>query len=190
MLEPFGDLLQRRVGEQPGDRQRELAATSPSRATTSPPPSACARSAHSAMSASSTPTTTRLCASWATVEANAPARSPNPRTSPSPTRPVAVVALDHRDLGQVARRVGDHVAVLDPRLRLARAGDQLARVDVDHAHPLRRAGDAERDRDRAHRVAQRRRARAAGIRRLAAVLEHGRDTRRTRRSSSRTTSAT
>ena len=61
--------------------------------------------------ASDTPTTTRLCASWATVEANAPARSPNPRTSPSPTRPVAVMALDHRDLGQVARRVGDHVPV-------------------------------------------------------------------------------
>ena len=41
------------------------------------------------MEASSTPTTTRLWASWATVEANAPARRPNPRTSPRPTRPVA-----------------------------------------------------------------------------------------------------
>ena len=62
--------------------------TSPSSATTSPPPSACARAAHSAMSTSDTPTTTRLCASWATVEAKAPPVSPNPRTSPSPTRPV------------------------------------------------------------------------------------------------------
>ena len=41
------------------------------------------------MSSSSTPTTTRLCASCATVEANAPARSPKPRTSPTPTGPVA-----------------------------------------------------------------------------------------------------
>ena len=41
------------------------------------------------MLASSTPATTRLCASCATVEANAPRRRPKPCTSPTPTRPVA-----------------------------------------------------------------------------------------------------
>ena len=41
------------------------------------------------MSSSVTPTTTRLWASWATVEAKAPARRPKPRTRPRPTRPVA-----------------------------------------------------------------------------------------------------
>ena len=41
------------------------------------------------MLASSAPTTTTLCASCATVDANAPLRRPKPRTSPTPTRPVA-----------------------------------------------------------------------------------------------------
>ena len=63
--------------------------TAPSRATTIPPPISCSRTAHTVMSASATPTITTLCASWATVEANAPARRPNPRTSPRPIRPVA-----------------------------------------------------------------------------------------------------
>ena len=41
------------------------------------------------MSASDMPTTTMLCASWAIVDASAPARRPNPRTRPRPIRPVA-----------------------------------------------------------------------------------------------------
>ena len=36
-----------------------------------------------------TPTTTTLCASWATVEAMAPRRRPKPVAKPGPIRPVA-----------------------------------------------------------------------------------------------------
>ena len=48
---------------------------------------------------------------------------------------------------------------------------------LDHAHPRRRAGDRERDRHRAHRVAQLGR-RALGVGRLAPVLERQRDRER------------
>ncbi len=41
------------------------------------------------MSASFVPTTTTLCASWATLEASAPFFSLNPRTKPTPILPVA-----------------------------------------------------------------------------------------------------
>ena len=107
------------------------------------------------MSASSTPTTTMLCASWATVVANAPARSPKPRTSPSPTRPVAwwrsMTAI-------LARSRSGSATTLPSRERgvsHARAGDELARQDLDHPHPLRACpAMRERDRHRAHRVAQ------------------------------------
>ena len=120
-LEPFGDLLQRAVGEQPGDRQRELAAhlavardDQPAAERLRP------RGAQRHVARRTTPTTTRLCASWATVEANAPAVQPEPAHEPEPDAAGAVVALDHGDLGQVARRVGDDVPVDDQR-RLAPA---------------------------------------------------------------------
>ena len=63
--------------------------SSPPSATAIPPPSSISRRAQAAMLASSAPTTTMLCASCATVDANAPLRRPKPRTSPTPTRPVA-----------------------------------------------------------------------------------------------------
>ena len=68
------------------------------------------------MSSSETPTQTMLCASWATVEANAPRCSPKPRTKPDADLPGGVVALDDGDLGEVARRVGDDGAVAHRRL--------------------------------------------------------------------------
>ena len=125
------------------------------------------------MSASATPTTTRLCASWATVEAKAPRIQPEPAHEPEPHAPGAVVALDHRDLRQVARRVRDHVPVDHQRRLVQRVGDQLAGLDADHPHALGRARDAEGDRDGAHRVAQRGRRRVR-VGRLAPVLEHQR----------------
>ena len=78
--------------------------------------------------------TTRLCASWATVEANAPRRSPKPRDEPAADPAGRVVALDHGDLGEVARRVGDDAPSRDGRLDLARERDQLPGDDLDHAH--------------------------------------------------------
>ena len=66
-----------------------------------------------AMSSSLMPTTTMLWASCATVEASAPGCSPEPLTKPSPMRPVAEVALDDGDLGEVARGVRDGVPVDD-----------------------------------------------------------------------------
>ena len=81
------------------------------------------------------PTTTTLCASWATVEANAPARRPKPRTSPRPIRPGAVVALEHGDGREVARRIGDD----RPSRTVGRSAGpvtSLPRHDVDHPHAL------------------------------------------------------
>ena len=45
-----------------------------------------------------------------------------------------VVALDHGDLGEVARRVGDDVAVRARGGDGAGDRDQLLRDDLDHAH--------------------------------------------------------
>ena len=56
--------------------------TSPSATTTMPPPHAASVFAASAMSASFVPTTSRLCASCATVEAIAPRLMPKPLTKP------------------------------------------------------------------------------------------------------------
>src|SRR5437763_844602 len=55
---------------------------------TMPPPISPSRRAARTMSSSSTPATTTLWASWATVEAIAPRRTPRPWMNPSPTRPV------------------------------------------------------------------------------------------------------
>ena len=142
------------------------------------------------MSASSTPTTTRLCASWATVEANAPARSPKPRTSPSPTRPVAwwrsiTAILARSRAGSATTR-----AVRDGRLGLARARDQLPGIDLDHAHPRRSSAMREAsigERRGAHRVrTQSRSARANGpARPSAATRAPSLNTRHGRKSSGR-----
>ena len=48
-------------------------------------------------------------------------------------RPGAQVPLDDRDLEEVARRVGDGLAVLDGELVLERLGDDLALDEADHA---------------------------------------------------------
>jgi hypothetical protein len=64
------------------------ARTPRSSTTTTPPPISDNRAMARAMSWSSTPTTTMLCASCENVEARAPERRPNPRTSPRPIRPV------------------------------------------------------------------------------------------------------
>ena len=83
------DLVERRVGEQarrpaaaarraPRRRRRRRSRRRGSRAV---------RTA-AAIDASFIPTTTTLCASWATVDAIAPRCRPKPRTKPSPMRPV------------------------------------------------------------------------------------------------------
>ena len=63
--------------------------TAPSATTTWPPPHAASVLAASAMSASFVPTTSRLCASCATVDAMAPRLMPKPFTKPQPNVPVA-----------------------------------------------------------------------------------------------------
>ena len=86
---PRDDLLERRVRQQAGDRQRQLRQhLRRRRSTTIPPPMFASRRTANAIAASLIPTTTTLCASCATVEASAPRRSPKPRTNPSPIRPV------------------------------------------------------------------------------------------------------
>ena len=83
---------------------------------------------------SETPTTTRLCASCATVDANAPVRSAHQAEADAPRREMA---LDHRDLREVAVRVGDDAPVDDQRPLDRGARDQLSLLDLDHAHALR-----------------------------------------------------
>ena len=64
-----------------------------------------------------------------------------------------VVALDHGDLGQVARRVGDAVAVAHERRLHTRAGDELAgRISITRTRSGGRG--CRRRPGRAHRVAQ------------------------------------
>ena len=63
--------------------------TSPSATTTMPPPTSASVLAASAMSASLVPTTSRLWASWATVEAMAPRLMPKPLVKPTPKVPVS-----------------------------------------------------------------------------------------------------
>src|SRR5205085_6482722 len=64
------------------------ASTSPLSTATMPPPSSARRSTTRVISASFMPTTTRLWASWATVEPRAPRSRPKPRAKPRPIRPV------------------------------------------------------------------------------------------------------
>ena len=68
------------------------------------------------MSSSLAPTTTRLCASCATVEASAPRCSPEPERNAEADPARGEVPLDDRDLDEVAPGVGDRVAVDDERL--------------------------------------------------------------------------
>ena len=77
------------------------------------------------------PTTTRLCASCATLDASAPRRRPEPVTNPSPTRPGREVPLDDRDLREVALRVRDGVAVDDRGLPLDGLGHDLILHEAD-----------------------------------------------------------
>ena len=95
------------------------------------------------MSWSFIPTTTTLCASCATVEASAPLFSPNPRTKPEADPAGPEVALDHRDLGEVAFGVGDCEAVDDGGLLDERLGHDLVGDDPDHARGTAVPGDRE-----------------------------------------------
>ena len=73
---------------------------------TMPPPSSPSRRAARTMSSSSTPATTMLWASWATVEAIAPAAQAEAAHEPDADPAGAEVALDDGDLDQVAVGVG------------------------------------------------------------------------------------
>ena len=119
--------------------------------------------------------------SWRTRRAAGRSRARSPR----PTRPGRVVALDHGDLREVARRVGD-----DARRRARVGSSSSASVISCIGHdarsrararpataPQRASGRAARDADAlAHPVrhrGRRRTARRAVAADLAAVLEHG-----------------
>src|SRR6185437_9023651 len=95
------------------------------------------------MSSSSAPATTTLWASWATVEAMAPRRTPRPWMNPSPTRPVPRWRSDDCDLGEVTLGVGDRRPLGDPRRHSQRVGDDLAGAHADHARVAALPGDAQ-----------------------------------------------
>ena len=128
------------------------------------------------MSSSATPTTTRLCASCENVDANAPRRSPKPRTKPRPTRPVprcrSITAIFARSRSGSATRG----AVLGVRLLDERLGHDLARDEADHARAAALPGhrkSAARDRPHAHALGAPTPARASpGSPRRPAALEH------------------
>ena len=147
----------RLVRQQPGDRQRQLAAH------------VAVRVHHDAAADLGEPRdrerhlvvvharrTTMLCASWATVVANAPRCRPKPRTKPTPTRPVAWWRSTTAILAM--SRAGSAVATpcVDRRQLDAREGQELLGDDLDHAHrpPRRRhAQVGQADRRSVHRLA-------------------------------------
>ena len=113
LVQALDDHAGRLLGHEPGDRERQLGAQL-----------AVARDRDAAADLGealdaardvvvATPTTTMLCASCATVVAKAPRRRPKPRTSPRPIAAGRVVALDHRELREVALGVGEDAAVAD-----------------------------------------------------------------------------
>ena len=108
------------------------ASTSAPSTTTIPPPRFASRRTAAAIDASFMPTTTTLCASWATVDAIAPALQAEAADEAEPGAPRAQVPLDHRDLRQVAVAVGDRLARSPGRLVDERVGDDLAGHDPDH----------------------------------------------------------
>ena len=109
------------------------ARTPRSSTTTTPPPISDDRAIARAMSWSSTPTTTMLCASCENVEARAPERRPNPRTSPRPIRPVprwrSITAILARSRsGSATACPSSNVGLVDERL-----GQDLVGDHADHA---------------------------------------------------------
>ena len=101
--------------------------TAPSRATTSPPPSSCARAAHKrhvVVVHADDDEVVRVVRDGRGERAGVQAEAAH---EPEPDAPRRVMALDHRDLGEVG--------VADPAD--AGAGDQLPGLDLDHAHPVR-----------------------------------------------------
>ncbi len=98
-----------------------------------PPPRFASRRTAAAIDASFMPTTTTLCASCATVEAIAPRSQAEAADEAEPDAAGAEVALDDRDLRQVALGVGDRLAGLQRRLVDERVGHDLAGHDPDHA---------------------------------------------------------
>ena len=124
------------------------------------------------------PTATMLCASCATVVATAPRRRPKPAHQAEADAAGRVMALDDRDLRQVALGVGDHPAVAD-----ARREHEVLRPDL--------IPDRARSRARARRAAARAGTRPARQRRDAHAVAHpvrrGRGCRTARRRRPRAT---
>ena len=112
-------LVERRDREQAGDRQRALARTiRPPSTATMPPPSSTTRWTAASMSSSETPSdddVVRVVRDRRGERAAPQARSR--ATKPEPDAARGEVALDDRDLREVARRVGDRDAVLDASAR-------------------------------------------------------------------------
>ena len=125
----------------PATGSASSARTPRSSTTTTPPPISVRRPIARAMSWSSMPTTTMLCASWAKVEASAPDCEIEPAHEPDGHPARAEVALDHGDLREAVP--GDRVAVLDERLLDERLGHDLVRDHADHARRPALPGDRE-----------------------------------------------
>ena len=141
----LGDhVLERSVGEQPRDRAAGIRRARRRRSTaTMPPPSSASRATASAISSSLVPTTTMLCASWATVDASAPRCSPEPPTNPIPMRPVARC----RSTTAILTRSRPGSATAAPSTTVAsdveRLGDDLVLDETDRSD----RGACERDRE-------------------------------------------
>ena len=120
--------------KRPATGSGHSASTRPSSTATIPPPSSTARATAASMSSSETPSTTRLCASCATVDASAPRCRPGAAHEADTDAAGCKVPLDHGDLREVALGIGDREAVhdrgaLDERLRHDLVGDEPDHAD-------------------------------------------------------------
>ena len=100
---------------------------------TMPPPSSTSRSIAKVMSRSFMPTTTRLCASCATLEASAPRCEPGAGDEAEADAARREMPFDDRDLREVPIGVGDRVAAFDRRLAHERLGHHLILDEADRA---------------------------------------------------------
>src|SRR6476620_11555746 len=106
-----------------------------------PPPISARRSTHSLRSSSFMPTATMLCASCATVGATAQAEAADEAEADAAG---GVVALDDRDLREVALRVGHDLAAAHARYEREVLAQDLIPDQPDRPYPLARVWQPER----------------------------------------------